>query len=236
MALTIYRFLLAQIYLGLLEDRLTLNEIRSALKIFKKQGRESGEIQKVQALAYAYEQAMERINRQKPGLKTLAMKVLLWISCAKRPLTILELQHALSIKVGKSELDQGDLPHIKDIISVCLGLVTIDEESDIIRLVHYTMQEYFERTQNQWFSNIETDITQICVTYLSLSVFESGFCQTNDEFKDRLRSNPFYDYAARNWGYHAREASNLCKEVIDFLENKSKTEIASQALLAIEGK
>jgi hypothetical protein len=33
-------------------------------------------------------------------------------------------------------------------VSVCAGLVTIDEESNIIRLVHHTTQEYFERSQN----------------------------------------------------------------------------------------
>ena len=38
-------------------------------------------------------------------------------------------------------------------VSVCAGLVTVDEESDIIRLVHYTTQEFFERTQNIWFPN-----------------------------------------------------------------------------------
>ncbi len=60
-------------------------------------------------------------------------------------------------------------PDIEDMVSVCAGLVTVDEESDIIRLVHYTAREYFERKQKDWFGNAETDITQICVTYLSLA-------------------------------------------------------------------
>jgi hypothetical protein len=117
------RFLLAQIYLDLLDDKLTLNDIRNALEVFGKQGRRSGEDQKVQVLAHAYDQAIERINGQKPGLKKLAMKVLLWVTCAKRQLTASELQHALATKVGKSKLDQGDIPHIGNMASVCLGLV-----------------------------------------------------------------------------------------------------------------
>jgi hypothetical protein len=64
---------------------------------------------------------------------------------------ISELQHALAVEVGEAELDEENLPEIEDIVSVCAGLVTIDEESGIIRLVHYTTQEYFERTQRQWF-------------------------------------------------------------------------------------
>ncbi len=79
---------------------------------------------------------MERIEGQMSGHKVLATRVLSWITCAKRPLEKVELQHALAIKVEKSELDQGDLPHIEDMVSVCAGLVTVDEESGIIRLVH----------------------------------------------------------------------------------------------------
>lgn len=117
------------------------------------------------------------------------MKILSWITCAERPLTTSELQHALATKVGKSELDQGDLPHIGDMISVCSGLVTVDEESRTIRLVHYTTQEYFERTQEHWFPNANLDITIVCVNYLSFRVFESGFCETDAEFEGRLGLN-----------------------------------------------
>jgi len=35
-----------------------------------------------------------------------------------------------------------------------------------------------------------TDLTKICVTYLSFSVLESGFCQTDTEFIERLQSYP----------------------------------------------
>jgi hypothetical protein len=64
--------------------------------------------------------------------------------------------------------------------SVCAGLVTIDEESDIIRLIYYTTQEYFERTQTRWFPSAQTDIATTCLTYLSFDTFESGFCSTDE--------------------------------------------------------
>lgn len=76
--ITIRRFLLAQLYLSLLSDKLTLHDIRSAMETFRKQGQGLGEDQKDQVLTRAYEQAMERINGQMPGMKTLAMKVLSW--------------------------------------------------------------------------------------------------------------------------------------------------------------
>ncbi len=226
------RFLLAQIYLGLLGDKLTLNDIRSAMDVFRRQGQRPGEDNKAQVLAHAYEQALKRIDGQMPGLKKLAMDVLSWITCAKRQLTMLELQHALATKPGRSELDDGDLPYIGDMVSVCAGLVTVDEESGIIRLVHYTTQEYLERTQKQWFPDAESAITTTCVTYLSFIVFETGFCTTDRQFEERLRLNPLYDYAARNWGHHARKNVKLIPAIIDFLENEAKVEASSQALMA----
>ena len=177
---------------------------------------------------------MERINGQVIDFKKLARQVLSWIICAKRPLTTLELRHALAVEVDETKLDEYNLPETEDMVSVCAGLVTVDEESDIIRLVHYTTQEYFEQTQGHWFPNRVVEVTTICVTYLSFSVFESGFCQTDSEFEDRLRLNPLYDYAAHNWGNHAREALTLCWQVIGFLESELKTEAASQALLAVK--
>ncbi|KAH6667186.1 hypothetical protein B0J14DRAFT_184401 [Halenospora varia] len=185
-------------------DKLTPKAIRKALKDFQKQSQRSGKDSKARVLAHAYKQAMKRITRQEPGLKDLAMRVLSWITCAKRPLTTSELQHALAVEVDELELDEENLPQIEDMVSVCTGLVTVNEESKIIRLVHYTTQEYFEQTQKHWFPSAETNITTICVTYLSFNVFESGFCQTDDEFEERLQQNPFYNYATRIWGYHAR--------------------------------
>src|SRR5207247_4631931 len=114
-------------------------------------------------------------------------------------------------------LDEDDLPQIEDMVSVCAGLVTVDEESGIIRLVHHTTQEYFDRTREKWFPDAEENITKICVSYLSFTTFDSGFCQTDDDFEDRLRSNQLYNYAAHNWGHHARESLTLCREVEDFL-------------------
>jgi ankyrin repeat protein len=223
---------LAQIYLGLLDDKLTLNDIRSALKVFQKQGQGFGKDQKVQVLTHAYEQTMDRIKGQKPGLEKLAMKVLSWITCAKRPLTTLELQHALATKVGKFELDKGDLPHSRDMIAVCLGLVTIDEESGIVRLVHYTTQEYFEQTWGKWFLNAETEITAICVTYLSFDTFATGSFLTDEQFEARLKLYRLYDYAARNWGHHARATSAVEQLVVDFLKSKTKVSSSGRAMMA----
>ena len=179
-----------------------------------------------------YQDIIDRINSQVTDFKELAHQVLSWIVCAKRPLTTRELQHALAVEVGESELNDYKLPEIEDMVTVCAGLVTV-EESGIIRLVHYTTQEYFEQTQNSWFPKVEVEITKICLTYLSFRVFESGFCETSSEFEDRLQRNPLYDYAARNWGYHACPALAEVEHFVRaFLNLEAMVSSSSQAMMA----
>jgi hypothetical protein len=169
------------------------------------------------AYDYAYEEAMKRIAGHDADSEELAKQVLSWITCSKRALSTSELQYALAVEVGKTELDKENLPQLEDIVFVCAGLVTIDEKSGVIRLVYYTAQGYFKRTQKQWFPNAETDITTICVTYLLFDEFESGICQNDKEFEHRLQLHKLYDYTAHTWGHHARTASTLCQCIIEFL-------------------
>ncbi|KAK4243163.1 ankyrin repeat-containing domain protein [Corynascus novoguineensis] len=203
-------FLLAQLHLDSFKGETSVKDVRAALKTLY-----TGS----QAYEHAYNHAMDRIEGQLKGRKKLAKKVLSWITCAKRPLSTSELQHALGVEVGKTKLDPDNIPPLEDTISVCAGLVIVDEESDIIRLVHHTTQEFLERTWKQWFPDTQAEITDICVTYLSFSSFESGLCHTKAEFEDRLRLNRLYAYAACYWGEHAREAGRTSQVALDFLTN-----------------
>src|ERR1700684_3586984 len=187
------RFLLARLHLDSLADKISVMQVEDALEKLPK-----GEY----AYREAYDEAMEkRVKGQKPTFADLALRTLSWITFSKTPLTTSALQHALAVTDGASTLNLRNLTPINLITSVCAGLVTVDEESDIIRLVHYTTQEYFDQTWATWFPNGQTDIAKTCVTYLSFSAFETGISHTDEDFETRLQSN---DYASRNWGHHAR--------------------------------
>ena len=66
------------------------------------------------------------------------------------------------MEIGESELDEENLPEIEDMVSICAGLVTVDEEGNVIRLVHYTTQEYFEQIWSFWFPDAQRDIYSCC--------------------------------------------------------------------------
>ena len=215
------RFLLAQLHFEAIRTKKTLRKMKDALHNLPTGPK---------AYDDAYSEAMDRIEGHDADSRWLAKQVLLWITCAKRPLTTVELQHALAVEVDEPELDEENIPEIEDMISVCTGLVTVDEESNIIRLVHYTTQEYFKRTQKQRFPDAESDITTACLTYLSFDTFKSGFCLSHEEFDKRLHTKPLCEYAACNWGHHAN-ASTCFSTVMAFLERSEEVEASSQVLI-----
>src|SRR5438552_1127327 len=137
MRLNNVRFLLAQLYADSLIGKRSRKAVRAALQNLRRG---------LEAYDYAYDDAMSRIEAQVPDQEELAKQVLSWIVSATWPLSTKELQHALAVEIGDSELQEDNVPEIEDIISVCVGLVAVDQESGIIRLVHYTTQEYFQRT------------------------------------------------------------------------------------------
>ena len=205
-----------------LMDQPTKGDIKEALQHLAKG---------IDGLDKTYEQAMKRIEDQGSRVQELAKHILGWIIHARRPLSTAELQHALAVRLGTKKLNEDYLPSVQVLQSVCAGLVTIDKQSEIVRLVHYTTQEYFKRTGTSWFPNAQIDITSVCVTYLSFDVFKTGFCQSDKEFEARLQTNVLYDYVARNWGHHAYTASIKEDLILNLLESKAKVSAACQAMM-----
>ncbi|KAJ4859583.1 ankyrin repeats (many copies) domain-containing protein [Trichoderma breve] len=163
-----------------------------------------------------------RFNTEISKQAQLAKSVLSWLTFAKRPMRVDELQQALGVEPGESSFDKRNMPDIELMVSVCAGLVTIDNGSNIIRLVHYTTQEYFQRSYEEWLPGPQSVITVTCVTYLSYEVFEFTTDDNRDYIAALLEPYAFYDYARLYWGDHARENSVPIKAVMEFLKNAAK--------------
>ncbi|KAJ2895955.1 ankyrin repeat protein [Zalerion maritima] len=116
-----------------------------------------------------------------------------------------ELRHAFDIKEGSSSLSEKYIPLLEDLVSICAGLTTVDQSRNVIRLVHYTTQGFFDRNPGVWFEDAQNGIAVACITYMSLAVFDQAdFCLTDNQLETRPEVNPFYLYACRNWGHHVR--------------------------------
>ncbi|KXJ85091.1 hypothetical protein Micbo1qcDRAFT_198942 [Microdochium bolleyi] len=217
-------FLLAKLHLDSLRGKRSPKAIRSALE-----GLATGS----DAYDAAYTDAMYRIKGQLPEQEQLAFQALSWIACAKRPLKTVELLHALGTEPEESAFDEENIPDIREVLANCCGLVTVDEQTGIVRLVHYTTQEYFERTQNKWLPDCQAYLTEVCVTYLSFSVFKAGRCESDQDFKNRLNTYQLYDYASHYWGEHAKFATSY-EWTSSFLEIQSQVDSVVQVFLEEE--
>ncbi|RSM14423.1 hypothetical protein CDV31_005440 [Fusarium ambrosium] len=175
-----------------------------------------------------YEKTMRRVEKQFPDQAALAKDVLQWIVCAKVPLSVSELQHALAVDIGKEYLGPDDLPDANDMVTACGGLVTVDHESGIIRLFHSTTQEYFERTRNIWFPTAEDQMAEVCLTYLSFQPSRIRPCRTIDEYRSRCLDWPFYQYTCRYWGFHAHQTPSA--RVLAFFQLKYAFQSSLQPL------
>ena len=82
-----------------------------------------------------YRSTLSRINAQTEEEASLAKRAITWLTYAYRSLTISELQHGLAVTDGAGMFDEEDIASEKRIIAVCCGLITIGEESTIVRLV-----------------------------------------------------------------------------------------------------
>lgn len=177
---------------------------------------------------------MQRIEQQGMEKEALAKNVLSWIICAKRPLTINELLHAVAVETSSTYFDEDNLSDIQYMISLCAGLVVVDEESGIVRLIHYTTQGYFERTWQTWFPKAHQNIAMVSLTYLSFDKFATGPCANWNEYRDRLKENPVYHYAARYWGYHAKQAYSEVKDHMNKIFQCDLTLASAAQVLCLE--
>ena len=86
-----------------------------------------------------YGRILSRINRlQHPALKEKARKLLGWIACSPTPLTIQEVQYALSVKLDDRE---GQIRRLVDlnIGKICGPIVEV--VNDYVQFVHFTVKE-----------------------------------------------------------------------------------------------
>ncbi|KAG5791267.1 hypothetical protein H9Q69_009693 [Fusarium xylarioides] len=148
-------FLLAELHVGSLVGSASPKALRTALG------------QLPTGYDQAYRDIMARIDHEKPqAQRDLAYQVLEWLTRAKRPLTLRELQHALAVEPDSIEnyLDEENLPEEEELVSACSGLVIVDKGSGIIRLVYYTAYA----AQNWGHHARNSDMSQIFDTTLKL--------------------------------------------------------------------
>lgn len=187
-------FLLAKFNMDTLASKLRPGEVVGALNVLPKE------------LNGTYNDAMLRIKDLPESQKEVAMDFLRWVVFSERPLQCREIEHAIAITDKDRDIDPDNIIRVQILASMCAGLVKFDE-SDCVRLVHYSAKNYFSETENQdrWFPEGAIKLTSNCLTYLMFDQFEQGACSGPSEATDfdaRVQAYPFLQYAAEHWGKH----------------------------------
>lgn len=106
---------------------------------------------------------------------------------------------------------------IVDIISICVGLIELDEQSGEFRHAHFSVRTYLVETHQTWFPDAEAVIATACLTYLSSSAFSTGFCTSDAEFEARTAIHGLYEYASWYWVEHFRSGPvKYDRDTLDF--------------------
>jgi hypothetical protein len=175
---------------------------------------------------------MSSIEEQLAEDKHRAKMAPSWILYARRPLKEAELLTAIGIEGNASKMDGSSVPDAAGIITSCRGFVKITKVPVTEwSLVDSSAAEYLRQTIHKWHPNAKSLIAECCLAYLGLDVFGEGDCKTDEDLDSRLRDNPFYEYAAQQWGHHLSGITNLSEGAIrSFFLNRDKVSSANQVM------
>ena len=182
-----------------------------------------------ESLHEAYSNLIVGIEGQSTRHRKLAKSVLSWMSYAPYPLSTGELCHAVAVEPGDCQLDPEKIPDIDKIVSVCAGLVVVDNDSHSVRLIHQSTRHYLRSIRESWMPGAREQIASVCLTYVSFDTFASGACGSAEDLATRVAKNPFYSYAAQNWAaFSFRIEEEISHLAIPFLQHRALVASAFQ--------
>lgn len=190
-----------------------------------------------------YKRMLSNIRAQKPRQCEIAKRILTWIACSFRPLTVAELKAALA-----SEFD--DFVNLEDTITqVCGHFVSVNNSK--ITLIHATAKEFlFQDSGDSAYLNRQRAheyLALTCLSYLSDDKWRgilslrprTEFSAVTTKAKENrlklfAKDYPLLGYAIEYWAYHfgnsALDSDELLAAVFEFFENYCLSWIHAVAL------
>lgn len=133
-------------------------------------------------LAETFSRIMERLDWKENFQQKAILNLII---AAQRPLTIFEMQEALSVTPGETDWDPSkSLNNIHAALATCGCLINIDEEELTARLVHPSLRQFLLNSDSgtkDFTLNLDDahrHMADIVITYLSYSVFEKQLSRT----------------------------------------------------------
>jgi ankyrin repeat domain-containing protein 50 len=127
----------ASLQLDALCECVTAREVRETLEAFPSR------------IEDVYRQTWYRVLRQKPSYILLAKTMLLWVLNASRSMTLEELERAVATSPETYKFEPDLLAPGTMLVGLCCGLVTLEEETRLVRLVRKYIETDLRHSVNQ---------------------------------------------------------------------------------------
>ncbi|KAH6904787.1 hypothetical protein BKA70DRAFT_519053 [Coprinopsis sp. MPI-PUGE-AT-0042] len=184
-------FLHASLQLATLRECPNICEVRTALATFPTD------------IDDLYQKTWQRIRDLAPAKALLARNALTWVAHATRSLTIEELRAAVATCPGTHKSTPDRLPQESVLIGVCQGLLTVEEETRVVRLVHYTAKATMERLTTPQPHAL---LAAVCLAQLTDTGFQHTTLKSRKDLVQALQAEPFLSYAYHSWSTHAQQS------------------------------
>jgi hypothetical protein len=135
-----------------------------------------------------YSLLLQRVAKRTGDQAERAKKTFQWVIYSQRPLTIRELEEAVSItadqKSWQSPSFRLDAPRLAKLSG---NLIEFDEANETVSLAHHTVGAFLESYDNEDTARFtieeartEQYLADICLTYLSFTDFHQAVTRTSD--------------------------------------------------------
>jgi hypothetical protein len=146
-----------------------------------------------------YRAALLRVYNGDNENSIVARKVLQWVMYARRPMSLYELEDALSQSRNKKPWKELSVKRwIPNLSRVCGNLLSYDESEGVMYLAHHTVLQFLYSGPDisllrQFYfqpSNAHMYLGKLCVTYLMFSDFEHALTTTKDPSELKYLNQP----------------------------------------------
>ncbi|KAH6909418.1 hypothetical protein BKA70DRAFT_1221671 [Coprinopsis sp. MPI-PUGE-AT-0042] len=127
---------------------------------------------------------------------------------AQRSMSIQELQHAVATSPEDSKFNATRLVPEATLMGLCRGLVVLEEESRMVRLVpypDYTAKATLEQLLTESFPYPHSLLATICMTHLADCGFQNAPFTHRGQLEAALDADPLVAYAHGAWAFHVRQ-------------------------------
>ena len=170
-----------------------------------------------------YSHALQRVLQKRNEQVETVKKIFKWVVCARRPMTIDELNDALTITAGQKSWKKPSQKFSPSTVSkLCGNLVIFDDFDGTLSLAHHTVQAFLKSPLktpslaefSMQACKADHYLGEMCVTYLGFTDFQESLTTTGDSRNLQFLNRPvlltahmlpgFNFFRLKNWNDRLR--------------------------------